>query len=112
MKTETIPKQEPLTVPDRRRHARYRFSVPTSVRLASGAVMRGMSIEISASGMSALVGDGPMLDEKVSLEPAGLGRVPAVVRHQTGKIFGFEFLEVREGQAKRIAQICGIRPLY
>src|ERR1700752_1853301 len=45
------------TPPDRRRHPRYRFSVPITIRSSDGAVMPGISIEISASGISAIAPD-------------------------------------------------------
>ena len=40
--------------PDRRRHPRYRYSVPITIRSAEGATIPGITIEISESGLSAI----------------------------------------------------------
>ena len=40
---------------DRRRHARYRFSEPMKVCCQNGACLDGMSVELSQSGMSAMI---------------------------------------------------------
>ena len=54
MKTEVSSETSP-SVPDRRRHVRYRYSIPIQVHSRNGgSVIRGMSLEISESGMSAM----------------------------------------------------------
>ena len=40
---------------DRRRHPRYRFSEPMKVCCQDGACLDGMSVELSQSGMSAMI---------------------------------------------------------
>jgi len=100
------------TPPDRRRHPRYRFSVPISIRSVDGAVTPGISIEISASGMSAIAADSLKLNDTVELEPIAAGKVLAVVRHNLGRIYGFEFLNLTPEQTQRITESCKFLPQY
>lgn len=62
---------------DRRRHRRYRFSAPLTIRSADGVVARGISIEISESGLSAITSDSLKVDETVELEPIPGDKVQA-----------------------------------
>jgi len=96
---------------DRRRHIRYRFSAPIAV-LRGGSAMPGMSIEISESGMSALIGATFVVGDIVELEPVADSRVPALVRRHSGKIYGFEFLNLTPGQIQQIAEACKSLPKY
>jgi hypothetical protein len=91
---------------DRRRHARYRFSEPTKVCCQNGACFDGISVEISQSGMSAMV-QGPLQPgEVVRLQPVTGVVTAAVVRHKLGMLYGFEFLELAREQAGKIADRC------
>jgi hypothetical protein len=97
---------------DRRRHTRYRLSVPLTIHTADGALMRGISIEISASGTSAIVADSLKVNDTVELEPIAAVKVLARVRHNVGKIYGFEFLNLTAEQAQRITENCRMLPRY
>ena len=100
------------TLSDRRRHPRYRFSVPIIIRSADGTVKRGISIEISESGLSAITSDSLKLDDTVELEPIAGGKAQAVVRRNTGKVYGFEFLNLSAEQIQLITESCKRLPGY
>jgi hypothetical protein len=97
---------------DRRRHPRYRLSVPLTIRGADGAVSRGISVEISTSGLSAIVAEPLQLDDTVELEPISAVNVLALVKRRIGKIYGFEFLELTAEQTQRIVDRCKSLPRY
>ena len=91
---------------DRRRHPRYRFSEPMRVCLQGGASLEGMSVEISQSGMSAMI-QGPLKPgDIVRLQPLTGVTIAAIVRHKLGMLYGFEFLELAREQATKIAERC------
>jgi PilZ domain len=91
---------------DRRRHPRYRFSEPMKVRCQDGACLDGMSVELSQSGMSAMI-QGPLKPgDVVRLQPVTGVITAAVVRHKLGMLYGFEFLELAGEQAGKIAERC------
>src|SRR5580693_671361 len=79
--------------PDRRRHPRYRFSTPITIRSADGLATRGITIEISQSGMSAITADALSANETVELEPIAAGKVSATVHRAVGRVYGIEFRE-------------------
>ena len=106
MRTDTASNEASGSIPDRRRHDRYRFSAPITVHLNGRSAVRGMSLEISESGMSALIGDALVVGETVELDPVAGNRVSALVRRQSGKIYGFEFLNLAPEQIQRIVEIC------
>ena len=73
---------------DRRRHPRYRFSEPMKVRCQDGACLDGMSVELSQSGMSAMI-QGPLKPgDVVRLQPVTGVITAAVVRHKLGMLYG------------------------
>ena len=112
MKTEVSSEASP-GVPDRRRHARYRYSVPITVHSKNGSsAIRGMSLEISESGMSAMISDELTVGDTVELEPIVSSRVSALVRRHHGKIYGFEFLNLTKAQIRRIVKECEMLPTY
>jgi hypothetical protein len=112
MKTEVSSEVSP-SIPDRRRHARYRFSAPITVHSKNGSsAIRGMSLEISESGMSALISDELMVGDTVELDPVIGSRVSALVRRHHGKIYGFEFLNLTKAQIRAIAKECKMLPIY
>lgn len=102
----------PKPVVDRRRHARYRWSIPIMVHPSGGSGMPGMSLEISESGMSALMSAALTVGDVVELAPIAEDRVSALVRRQNGKIYSFEFLNLTVSQHQRIADRCKVLPLY
>ena len=98
--------------PDRRRHPRYRFSTPITIRSADGLATRGITIEISQSGMSAITADALTINETVELEPIAAGKVSALVHRTVGRVYGFEFLNLTPEQGQKIMEICKSLPLY
>ena len=99
-------------VPDRRRHPRYRFSIPITIRSTNGLAMQGITIEISQSGMSAITADALTVNETVELEPITAGKVSAMVHRAVGRVYGFEFLNLTPEQGQKITEICKSLPLY
>lgn len=111
MQTDFDPQKAP-EVADRRRHPRYRLSVPITIRTSDGVVTPGISIEISVSGISAISAHPLKLNDTVELVPIADGKVLACVRHNIGKIYGFEFLNLTPEQSQRITERCKCYPLY
>jgi hypothetical protein len=91
---------------DRRRHARYRFSEPMTVCCQDGACLDGMSVELSQSGMSAMIQGALRPGDVVRLQPVTGVVTAAIVRHKLGMLYGFEFLELAGEQAGKIAERC------
>jgi hypothetical protein len=91
---------------DRRRHLRYRFSEPMTVCRPDGACLEGVSVEISQSGMSAMIQGALAPGDVVRLQPVTGVTTAAVVRHKLGMLYGFEFLELAGEQAGKIAERC------
>ena len=91
---------------DRRRHPRYRFSEPMKVCRPDGACLDGVSVEISQSGMSAMIPGVLKPGDVVRLQPVTGVTTAAVVRHKLGMLYGFEFLELAREQAGKIAERC------
>lgn len=110
MRTESS--EEALGIPDRRRHVRYRFSAPITVHVNGGSAIPGMSLEISESGMSALISHELTVGDTVEMEPVVGDKVSALVRRHSGKIYGFEFLNLSGAQTQRIAEACKLLPKY
>jgi len=104
--------QKAPEVADRRRHPRYRLSVPITIGTSDGVVIPGISIEISVSGISAISAHPLKLNDTVELAPIADGKVQACVRHNIGKIYGFEFLNLTHEQTQRITDRCKYYPLY
>lgn len=91
---------------ERRRTPRCLFSGPMTIRSADGAVMHLISVEMSETGMSAMVKGSLTPGETVELEPVAGDLTPAVVRHKLGQLYGFEFVGLSSEQAGRIAENC------
>jgi len=111
MQTDLDPQKPPENLADRRRHPRYRFSIPLNIHSADGTSIPGISIEISESGLSAITADPLKVDDIVTLEPIA-GRVSARVRRHIGRVYGFEFLNVTSEQTERIRESCKMLPRY
>jgi len=91
----------------RRRHARYRFSEPMQVCCADGACLEGVSVELSQSGMSAIIRGALRPGDIVRLQPVTGVVTAAVVRHKLGMLYGFEFLGLAGEEAGKIEHRCG-----
>jgi len=112
METELGCQKVSETIPDRRRHPRYRFSVPITIRSADGGAIPGITIEISGSGLSAITAHSLKVNDTVELEPIAGGKVLALVRRNIGRVYGFEFLNLAAEQIDQIAESCKLLPLY
>jgi len=97
---------------ERRRYPRYLFSAAMTVRSAEGMAMPGISVEMSASGMSAMVSGLLREGDTVQLEPVAGGRTSARVCHKLGRLYGFEFMDLSAEQLSRIAENCKRLGLY
>lgn len=79
-----------------RRHPRYKLEVEVRVYPRNSAVVRGHSVDLSESGISAMLRDEVPLGEVVRLEFAlatGEVDIHALVRQRNAFRYGFEFLE-------------------
>jgi hypothetical protein len=86
--------------------------VPLTITGSDGVIMSGISIEISASGLSAIIAESLKLNDTVEIEPIATVKVRALVRHNIGKIYGFEFLDLTAEQTQRITDSCRMLPQY
>lgn len=96
-----------------RRHPRRLFSVPLELRhgTAGGVrTSRGISLDISESGMGALVEGGLSVGDAVQIDmqlPSRELNAAAVVRHSSMLRSGFEFLALTPEERACISQIVG-----
>ena len=91
---------------ERRKRPRYMYSATMTVRSQQGRAMPGISVEISETGMSAMVSGLLTAGETVELEPVAGDKTTALVRHKLGRLYGFEFVGLKAEQAARIAENC------
>jgi PilZ domain len=112
MQTDLGFKKVSATSLDRRRHPRYRFSAPVTIRSAAGVAIPGITIEISGSGLSSITAHSLKVNDTVELEPIAGGKVLAVVRRNIGRVYGLEFLNLTAEQTDRIKESCKVLPLY
>ena len=110
MQTVAEPTETPVL--DRRTTERHRFSVPITIRLSEGPGARGITLEISESGLSACTNAQFRIDENVDLEPVAGGKVAATVRRRTGNVYGFSFRNISSEQLDQIRSICSRQPIY
>lgn len=97
---------------DRRRHPRYRYSTPITLRPPGGEPVPAITLEISESGLSALVGATFQVGDQLELEPIGGGKAAAIVRRSVGRLCGFEFLALNTDQVQRIRDRCKTLPIH
>ncbi len=71
-----------------------------------GAYLDGISVEMSESGMSAMIRGVLKPGDVVRLQPVTGAVAAAVVRHKLGMLYGFEFLELAREHAGKIAERC------
>ncbi len=79
-----------------RRHPRYKLEIDVRVYPRNSAVIRGHSVDISESGISAMLRDEIPLGEVMRLEfslPTGDVEIHALARQKNAFRYGFEFLE-------------------
>jgi len=79
-----------------RRSPRYKLETAILIYARNQAVVRGYTVDISESGIAAMLMDEIHLNEVVRLEfslPAGNVELMAVVRQHNAFRYGFEFIE-------------------
>jgi PilZ domain len=89
----TDPTRDPV---DLRRHPRFKLEVDIRVYPRDSAVVRGRTVDISESGISAMLREEVSLGEMVRLEftlPLGEVEVLAMVRQRNAFRYGFQFVE-------------------
>jgi hypothetical protein len=92
--------------------ARYRFSAPISVHTSEGRAIPAITLEISESGLSAVLASSVKLGGTVQLEPVAAGTVTAEVRHNVGKVYGFAFLQMTGEQTLKLRNECRGLPRF
>jgi PilZ domain len=112
MRAETALIPEPAVAPDRRRHTRYRRCAPLTVRAKEGQLIPAMTIEISVTGLSAVLSSPINVGDFVELSPIAGGTVRAQARHNVGKVYGFQFFELAARRSQKIAKECCHLPIY
>lgn len=81
---------------EERRHPRYKLEVDVRIYPRNSAVVRGHSVDISESGLSAMLRVEVPVGEVVRLEftvPTGEVEIHALVRQRNAFRYGFQFLE-------------------
>jgi c-di-GMP-binding flagellar brake protein YcgR len=84
---------------DARRHPRFKLEVDIRVYPRDRAVVRGHTVDLSESGISAMLREELGLDEVVRLEfnlPHGEVEIHALVRQRNAFRYGFQFLDASE----------------
>jgi len=84
-----------------RRHPRYKLEVDVRVYPRNAAVVRGHTVDISESGISAMLRVEVPVGEVVRLEfalPLGEVEVHALVRQRNAFRYGFQFVESSSAQ--------------
>ena len=102
----------PLPETDRRRHKRFRLSVPVSISGHDASIIPAMTLEISEGGLSAVLVSELRIGDLVKVYPVAGQTLTAQVRHNVGKVYGFEFLNVSEEQVGRLRDVCSKLPRY
>jgi PilZ domain len=80
---------------ERRGSSRFKFEVPLKIRCQTGELVQGRTVEMSESGISAIIPLGMILGQTVELAfelPFGVMRVRAVVRNNSAFRYGFQFI--------------------
>jgi hypothetical protein len=112
MQQAELTSKEIVPCADRRRHHRYRWSAPITIRCSDGTSMKGISIEISRSGMSAITCDSLKLNDTVEVESIDGMWLAAVVRRNVGRVHGFEFVKLTSEAIQRIVDSCQMLAVY
>ena len=84
-----------------RRHPRYQLEVDIRVYPRNSEVAHGYTVDISESGISAMLREEVPLGEVVRLEfslPAGDVEIHAMVRQRNAFRYGFQFVEASSAQ--------------
>ena len=100
-----------------RRHPRHHLAIPLNLwrKRGNGAMIPGIGLEISESGISVIFPEQLALGETVEfaiLLPGGELRAAAVVRNKTMFRYGFEFNSLTGPQRQLVKDTCAALPLY
>lgn len=100
-----------------RRHPRHHLALPLHLWRSSGSgtIIPGIALEISVSGISAILPEELSLGEQIEFAiqlPTGSLRLTAVVRNKTMFRYGFEFDSPAPAQQQLIHDTCAALPLY
>ena len=100
-----------------RRHPRHHLATPLNLwrQRGNGAMIPGIGLEISESGISVIFPEELALGETVEFAvrlPAGQLRATAVVRNKTMFRYGFEFNSLTPAQRQLVKETCAALPLY
>ncbi len=94
---------------DARRQPRFKLDIEIRIYARNRPVVRGHTVDISKSGISAMLKVEVPLGEVVRLEfdlPLGSVEVPALVRQKSAFRYGFQFLEASTAH-ETIGRTCG-----
>lgn len=86
---------------DARRHPRYKLEMPIRIYPRNAPLVRGDTVDISESGISAMLRVEVPLGELVRLEfslPFGDVEIHALVRQRDAFRYGFQFVEESSAQ--------------
>ena len=94
---------------EQRRYARFKLDVEIRVYPRNSSVIRGHTVDISESGISAMLREEVPVGEVVRIEftlPMGDVEVLAMVRQRSAFRYGMQFLEAGSAQSM-IGRTCG-----
>ena len=97
---------------EKRQHPRFKLEVEVKIHSKTAGLIQGRTVDISESGMSAMlvlelpVGEVVELDFELPFGPANL---LAIVRARNAFRYGFQFVQPHAAES-RIRQSCGILP--
>jgi PilZ domain len=80
---------------DHRDHLRFSLEVPLRIQCRTGELVLGRTVDVSESGVSAMIPVGMVVGQAVELDfqlPSGAISVQAVVTNKTAFRYGFEFV--------------------
>jgi len=100
-----------------RRHPRHHLAIPLNLwrRAGTGAMIPGIALEISESGISAILPEQLSAGETIEFTmqlPGGPLRATAVVRNKIAFRYGFEFEFLTTAHQELIKNTCASLPLY
>src|ERR1700730_4261720 len=86
----------PLTIADLRRQPRFKMETDIRIYSRSCGLLKGRTVDISESGIAAMLTLEAPVGEMVELEftlPSGLVAIHAIVRQKSAFRYGFEFID-------------------
>jgi hypothetical protein len=112
MSSGAIARTVPTATTDRRRHKRFRLSVPVSISSEDGSVIPAITLEISEGGLSAVLVSELHIGDLVKVYPIAGETLVGQVRRRVGRVYGFEFLNPSDPQLSRLREVCSRLPRY